>query len=88
MDKPEGFSKSEATGWETGEQPGLGKDVNIIMVMNEAFSDITDGSMFNWAEGDDPLPNLHALQNDPHALTGHIVVPGFAGGTANTSSTY
>ena len=84
VDKPEGFSKSEATGWETGEQPGLGKDVNIIMVMNEAFSDITDGSMFNWAEGDDPLPNLHALQNDPHALTGHIVVPGFAGGTANT----
>ena len=84
VDKPEGFSKSEATGWETGEQPGLGKDVNIIMVMNEAFSDITNGSMFNWAEGDDPLPNLHALQNDPHALTGHIVVPGFAGGTANT----
>ena len=84
VDKPEGFSKSEATGWETGEQPRLGKDVNIIMVMNEAFSDITDGSMFNWAEGDDPLPNLHALQNDPHALTGHIVVPGFAGGTANT----
>ena len=84
VDKPEGFSKSEATGWETGEQPRLGKDVNIIMVMNEAFSDITDDSMFNWAEGDDPLPNLHALQNDPHALTGHIVVPGFAGGTANT----
>ena len=84
VDKPEGFSKSEAAGWETGEQPGLGKDVNIIMVMNEAFSDITDGSMFNWAEGDDPLPNLHALQKDPHALTGHIVVPGFAGGTANT----
>ena len=84
VDKPEGFSKSEAAGWETGEQSGLGKDVNIIMVMNEAFSDITDGSMFNWAEGDDPLPNLHALQNDPHALTGHIVVPGFAGGTANT----
>ena len=84
VDKPEGFSKSEAAGWETGEQSGLGKDVNIIMVMNEAFSDITDDSMFNWAEGDDPLPNLHALQNDPHALTGHIVVPGFAGGTANT----
>ena len=84
VDKPEGFSKSEAAGWETGEQSGLGKDVNIIMVMNDAFSDITDGSMFNWAEGDDPLPNLHALQNDPHALTGHIVVPGFAGGTANT----
>ena len=84
VDKPEGFSKSEAASWETGEQTGLGKDVNVIMVMNEAFSDITDGSMFNWAEGDDPLPNLHALQSDPHAISGHVVVPGFAGGTANT----
>ncbi len=84
VDRPEGFSKSEAASWETGEQTGLGKDVSVIMVMNEAFSDITDGSMFNWAEGEDPLPNLHALQNDPHAISGHVVVPGFAGGTANT----
>ena len=84
MDRPEGFSKSEAAGWETGEQTGLGQDVSIIMVMNEAFSDITDQPMFNWTEETDPLPNLHALQNDPHAVSGHIVVPGFAGGTANT----
>ena len=84
VDRPEGFSKSEAAGWETGEQTGLGQDVSIIMVMNEAFSDITDQPMFNWTEETDPLPNLHALQNDPHAVSGHIVVPGFAGGTANT----
>lgn len=37
---------------------------------------------FVWEE--DPLPNLHAMQSDPHAVTGHVVVPGFAGGTANT----
>lgn len=84
VDKPEGFSKSEAAGWETGRQAGLGKDVSVILVMNEAFSDLTDQPMFNWAEENDPLPNLHALQKDPHALSGHIVVPGFAGGTANT----
>ena len=84
VDRPEGFSKSEAAGWETGEQTGLGQDVSIIMVMNEAFSDITDQPMFDWTEETDPLPNLHALQNDPHAVSGHIVVPGFAGGTANT----
>ena len=84
VDRPEDFSKSEAAGWETGEQTGLGQDVSIIMVMNEAFSDITDQPMFNWTEETDPLPNLHALQNDPHAVSGHIVVPGFAGGTANT----
>lgn len=84
VDKPEGFSKSEAAGWETGGQTGLGKDVSVILVMNEAFSDLTDQPMFNWTEETDPLPNLHALQKDPHALSGHIVVPGFAGGTANT----
>ena len=84
VDRPEGFSKSEAAGWETGEQTGLGQDVSIIMVMNEAFSDLTDQPMFNWTEETDPLPNLHALQNDPHAVSGHIVIPGFAGGTANT----
>ena len=84
VDRPEGFSKSEAAGWETGEQTGLGKDVSVIMVMDEAFSDLTDQSMFTWTAETDPLPNLHALQNDPHTISGHIVVPGFAGGTANT----
>ena len=84
VDKPEGFSRSEAAGWDQGGDTGLGKDVNVIMVMDEAFSDITDSDAFAFTAENDPLPNLHALQNDPHALTGHIVVPGFAGGTANT----
>ena len=54
------------------------------MVMDEAFSDVTDDPAFAFTEENDPLPNLHALREDPHAVTGHIVVPGFAGGTANT----
>ena len=82
---PEGYS---ADGLQTlaedykGE-PGT-KTPNIIVIMNESFSDITDQPMFNWTEETDPLPNLHALQTDPHAVSGHLVVPGFAGGTANT----
>lgn len=84
IDKPEGFDKAEAESWETGEVTGLGKDVNVIMVMNEAFSDITDADVFAYTEENDPLPNLHALRSDPNAITGHVVVPGFAGGTANT----
>ena len=84
MDKPEGFSRSEAAGWDQGGDTGLGKDVNVIMVMDEAFSDITDSDAFAFTAENDPLPNLHALREDPHAVAGHIVVPGFAGGTANT----
>ena len=84
VDRPQGFSRTEAEGWETGDTPGLGKNVSVIMVMNEAFSDITDAPVFSYGAGNDPLANLHALQEDPHAISGHVVVPGFAGGTANT----
>lgn len=83
VDKPEGFDRAAAAGWdeqETGTGPG--EPVHLVMVMNEAFSDITDDPAFIWES--DPLPNLHALQEDPRALSGHVVVPGFAGGTANT----
>ena len=84
VDRPEGFDKEEAESWETGDTTGLGEDVHVIMVMDEAFSDITDYEGFAYTEQTDPLPNLHALREDPHAISGHIVVPGFAGGTANT----
>ena len=83
VDRPEGFDRDEAEAWDSAPgSTGEGAAVNVIMVMNEAFSDITDSEAFLWEE--DPLPNLHAMQSDPHAVTGHVVVPGFAGGTANT----
>ncbi len=85
VDKPEGYSRSEAESWDAGETAaGQGKAVHVVMVMNEAFSDITDDDAFAYTAENDPLSNLHALEADPHAITGHIVVPGFAGGTANT----
>lgn len=84
VDRPEGFDRAEAASWDQGGQTGLGADVNVIMVMNEAFSDITEDDAFAFTEEDDPLQNLHALEQDPHAVSGHIVVSGFAGGTANT----
>ena len=85
VDKPHGFSKAQAEAWENGTGDAQqGKAVNVIMVMNEGFSDISDHNAFAYGEANDPLPNLHAMQADPHALTGHVVVPGFAGGTANT----
>ena len=85
VDRPEGFSRSEAEAWESAPSTvGQGKDVHVVMVMNEAFSDLTDSPAFDYGEEDAPLSNLHALEADPHALSGHLVVPGFAGGTANT----
>ena len=85
VDKPEGFRRADAERWDAQETDSVpGKPVNVIMVMNEAFSDITDSPAFAFSEENDPLANLHALQADPHAISGHVVVPGFAGGTANT----
>lgn len=85
VDKPAGFSKSEAEAWDGGETAGSTKEpVHIIMVMNEAFSDLSDAPAFTYTAENDPLPNLHALQNDPNCISGHVIVPGFAGGTANT----
>ena len=85
VDKPEGFRKADAESWDTQLTDSTsGKPVNVVMVMNEAFSDITDNPAFAFTAENDPLANLHALQADPHAISGHVVVPGFAGGTANT----
>ena len=84
VDRPAGFDRAEAASWDEGGGTGLGKDVHVIMVMDEAFSDITDHDAFAYTAENDPLPNLHALREDPHAVTGHVLVPGFAGGTANT----
>ncbi len=86
VDKPEGFNKTEAQSWENADTDSAeeSKPVNVIMIMNEAFSDITDYEAFAYDETNDPLPNLQAMRADPHAVTGHIVVPNFAAGTANT----
>ena len=88
VDRPEGFSKAQAELWERETPPVTPsrepQPINVIMVMNEAFSDITDGGMFAYDESNEPLPNLQAVRTDPHAITGHVVVPGFAAGTANT----
>ena len=86
VDRPGGFNKVVAESWETApvEPDGGAQPVNVIMIMNEAFSDITDHEAFAYDETNEPLPNLQAMREDPHAVTGHIVVPGFAAGTANT----
>lgn len=85
VDKPDGFNKGQAELWEQEAAPQREKQpVNVIMVMNEAFSDITDHEAFAFDETNEPLPNLQAMREDPHAVTGHIVVPNFAAGTANT----
>ena len=56
VDRPEGFDRAEAERWDAGGETGLGADVNVIMVMDEAFSDITDHDAFAYTEENDPCP--------------------------------
>ncbi len=83
--KPEDFDKAEAAAYEEGgEEQHLAPNAHVIFVMSEAFSDLTDREVFGYGETDDPLQNLHRLQQSENALYGHLVVPNFAAGTANS----
>lgn len=85
VEKPEGYSRAEAAAWNNA--PGAeakAPDVHVIFVMNEAFSDLSEEGVFLFDEGDDPLKNYHRIIAGDNCLAGHLIVPGFAGGTANT----
>lgn len=84
--KPEGFDKMEAASYEKTEEetPHLAPNTHVIFIMMEAFSDITDRDVFGYDEADDPLQNFHALQQAENAVSGYLVVPNYAAGTANS----
>lgn len=85
IEKPEGFDRDEAASWETGyvSAPDAA-DVNVVFVMNEAFSDILNEDVFVFPEGENPMEVYNTLAEGENAWAGHIVVPYFAGGTADT----
>lgn len=82
--RPDDYSENSARNFETEPAYGQGKDVNVIVVMNESFTDLSDNEIFNYPASEDPLKNYHALQKDENAFSGHIVVHWIGGGTANT----
>lgn len=85
IEKPEGFDRDEAASWETGyESAPDAADVNVVFVMNEAFSDILNEDVFVFHEGENPMEVYNTLAEGENAWAGHIVVPYFAGGTADT----
>ena len=82
--RPDNYSENSARNFETEPTYGHGKDVNVFVVMNESFTDLSDNEIFNYPASEDPLKNYHALQKDENAFSGHIVVHWIGGGTANT----
>lgn len=57
---------------------------HIIMIMGEAFSDLSDNPNLDFTNYTDPLETFKEMSNSEDAISGKIVVPGFGGGTSNT----
>lgn len=57
---------------------------NVVFVMCEAFSDLSDAGVFTDSPEDDPLRGFHALAASNRAVSGKLVVNNFGAGTANT----
>lgn len=56
---------------------------NIIWIMGEAFTDLSQNPQFSFEKGNDPNENFNILQ-EKSILHGRIVVPAYIGGTGDT----
>lgn len=89
VEKPSGYDRDEAAEilaeYESETENGLedGKMPNIIVVMDEAFSDLSVLGDFKASE--DYMPFLHKMQEkEENSLTGNLNVSVCGGNTANT----
>lgn len=85
-DKPDGYSEQKVQGYiaEQETKAHEGDTPQILMIMCEAFNDITEDDAFSYSAEDDPLRAYHEVLSSPNCVSGHIVVPNFGAGTANT----
>ena len=86
MEEPEGydatyFAELEDTDWAAPEEVEY---PHIVMIMGEAFSDLSENEHLDFTDYRDPLQNFKEICADENAISGHIVVPNFGGGTSNT----
>ena len=88
VEKPANFSKEEVEDliktYTTPESAMPEEKPNVIFIMNEAFSDIGMNEVFTYTPEEDPYKYWREITQSKNSIAGHIVVPGFGGGTANT----
>ncbi len=87
IEKPEGYNQEEIVQLENDFQPSeyeTKKLPHIIMIMGEAFSDLSENNHFDFSSYSDPMENIKRLAQDKNSLYGHITVPNYGGGTSNT----
>lgn len=88
VEKPENFSKEEVEEliktYTVADAVAPEDKPNVIFIMNEAFSDIGMSEEFTYTEENDPYKYWREIIECKNSIAGHIVTPGFGGGTANT----
>ena len=86
--RPENYSEELVT--ESAKAYGGGTELadaespHVVMVMLEAFSDISNGEMFCFDADEDPMKNYNLYAASQNALSGKVIVPNDCAGTANT----
>ena len=87
VEKPDGYQKTQVeTLIDQDSQHYVQPKVqpNILFLMCESYSDLSDADEFAYTEEDDPMHGFHVLADSPRARSGHIAVSNFGAGTANT----
>ena len=88
VDKPDGYSKEKAEEilqdyTPKDDQPLVEEYPNIIVIMNEAFSDLS--VLGDFVTNEDYMPYIHSLQQgNENTVTGNLMVSVTGGNTANT----
>ena len=86
---PEGYDKKEM---EKRDRVDHGEDIsvikynprpNIIWIMGEAFTDLSENPQFSFSKENDPNHNFKKLKRNS-IMQGRIVTPSFGGGTGDT----
>ena len=86
---PEGYNEKEIAERDSKDQSKNIEAIkkmerpNIIWIMGEAFTDLSQDPQFTFEKGNDPNENFKILQ-DKSVLHGRVVVPAYIGGTGDT----
>ncbi len=88
VEKPDGYNKEDAAAllasYDTGDTESAAHTPNIIVIMNEAFSDLS--VLGDFETNEDYMPFLHSLMQEgtPNTISGYLNVSVLGGNTANT----
>lgn len=86
--RPENYSEAlvtqSAKAYGGGAEQADAESPHVIMVMLEAFSDISNGEMFSFAADEDPMKSYNLYAASQNAVSGKLIVPNDSAGTANT----